>query len=149
MIYIGFRVEVPNRIGKNIPKIKSKYNKSNKAQIFDLYKDGKIIIEISDSMTFARGAKEPKVRTGSINFALLIPLKDQTEDGLTRIVQIVNVLGNGKLIREKISTFVKKESTLNYLPELDDLVQAFVMLDKLVPGVIANGCYYAPDALLK
>lgn len=150
MFYIGFRIELPNRIGKNIPKIKLKFNKNHDAQIFSICKEGRVIVEIADAMTYARGTKDPKSKTGSINFSLLIPLKkDQSKEGLNRIVQIINVLGNGKLIREKISTFTKKESTLNHLPELDGLVDTLIGLDKLVPGLIANGCYYAPDALFE
>jgi len=144
--YIGVRVEIVSRIVKSdLCKVVEQYNEQNEYQIFDLYTNGKITIERKDSMLIARGEvdKRKKQNGGTINFSVMVPI-DSNEVG--RIVQIVNVLGNGKLIRERINTFVEGDSALNKLPELCGLVKAFNIIDTHLPGFVRGGLYYAPEA---
>lgn len=144
--YIGVRVEIVSRIVKgDIGKIVDKYNKKNEAKMLDLYTNGKITVERKDSMLIARGEpdKRKKKNGGTLNFSVMIPIETSE---INRVIQIINVLGNGRLIRERINTFTGGNSTLNNLPELDGLVTALTGIEKYIPGFIKGGWYYAPEA---
>ena len=94
----------------------------------------------------AHGAKSDKGPTGLINFAVLSKM-DVGSSEIERIIKIVNVLGNDRLIREKVSTFTTGHSALNNIPELAILNAAFADLDLLIHGFIKNAWYYAPEAI--
>lgn len=150
--YIGVRVELASRIVKgDLALIVEQYNSLGKPQIFDLHTEGKITVEHTNDLLIARGeddSRKSKTKTktkygGMVNFALMIPIGDKE---LLRVVQIINVLGNGRLIRERIKTFTDGQSALNQLPEMQDLVGALNSLNGLIPGLINGGCYYAPEA---
>jgi len=66
-----------------------------------------------------------------------------------RIIKIINVLGNDRLIREKVDLFSDGKSMLNNIKELKLLSQAFDNLDELLPGFIKTDWFYAPEAILK
>lgn len=143
-LYLGVRVEIAGRIVvKDLP---DKYNNAHDdTKILDFHKDGKITVEKKDSMLIARGAKNDKPNSNNlVNFSLMSEINKEAE--IRRIVQIVNVLGNDRLIREKISVFVGGKSLLNAIPELDQLKDAFVALDSIMPGFVKSGWYYAPEA---
>ena len=145
-LYLGVRVEVAKRffVVKDLIK---QYNKTHQTtQLFDLYRDGKITVEKKDSMLVARGAVNDK-GSGLVNFSVMTEAK-KTED-LKRVVQIINVLGNDRLIREKVSLFVSGHSLLNAIPELTELKDAFIEIDSMIPGFINAGWYYAPEAMFK
>lgn len=143
-LYLGVRVEIAGRIAvKDLPK---KYNTSHQdTQILDFHKDGKITVEKKESMIVARGTKNDKPYSNNmVNFSLMASVARESE--IKRIVQIVNVLGNDRLIKEKISLFVSGKSLLNSIPEIDRLRGAFIDLDSIMPGFIKSGWYYAPEA---
>lgn len=146
--YIGVRVELATRIVKNPTSIVEQYNLVGDSRIFDLHTEGKITVERTNDLLIARGEddkRKGKSRSGGmVNFALMIPIKKRE---LTRVVQIINVLGNGRLIRERVKTFTDGNSTLNQLPELNGLVTAIQDLDCQMPGLIMGGWYYAPEAI--
>jgi len=144
-LYLGVRVEVATRFtSKDLMK---KYNSAhNDTQIFDLHDNGKITVEKKDAMLIARGAKNDKPNgNGLVNFSLMAEVNKDEE--LRRIVQIVNVLGNDRLIREKVSLFVDGKSLLNAIPEINQLKAAFISLETVMPGFIKSGWYYAPEAI--
>jgi len=147
-LYIGFRVEVANRFLTSRNLVKKYNSKHDKTQIFDLHKDGKITVEKEGTMLIARGATPEKGSTGLVNFSMMAKAGDKREN-IERIIQIVNVLGNDRLIRERVLTFVNGRSMLNAIPELSELKNAFIELDSIMPGFIKAGWYYAPEATLK
>lgn len=145
-LYLGVRVEIANRFVK-VNNLITQYNKAHKTtKLFDLHREGKITVEKNDSMLVARGAVNDK-GSGLVNFSVMAEAK-KIED-LKRIVQIINVLGNDRLIREKVSVFVNGRSLLNAIPELVELKDAFLAIDSLIPGFINAGWYYAPEAEFK
>ena len=143
-LYLGVRVEVANRY--MIKGLQKKYNDAHdETKIFDLHSNGKITVEKKESMLIARGANNDKqYGTKMVNFSVMTEINKDEE--VRRIVQIVNVLGNDRLIREKISVFVSGGSILNAIPELDQLKDAFISLESIMPGFIKTGWYYAPEA---
>ena len=143
-LYLGVRVEVANRF-LTVKNLEKHYNSAHTdTQVFDLHQDGKITVEKKDSMLIARGTKHDKFSTGLVNFSVMAELK-KNED-IKRVVQIVNVLGNDRLIRERVEIFVKGNSLLNAIPELKVLKDAFIALDSIKPGFVRSGWYYAPEA---
>jgi uncharacterized FAD-dependent dehydrogenase len=147
VFYIGVRIETSNKISK-IKEITSKIdNKEMKSQIFDFNINGKVIINKQNDIITAGGKQESK-HTGMINFALLHPLEVEDID-MNRIVRIVNVLGNGRLLKERVKTFIIGHSVLNKLSEFNELNNTFNYIEKIIPGFIENAWYYAPETKLK
>lgn len=148
--YLGVRVELASRFYtvKNLP---ARYNRKFKeTQVFDIYKNGRITVERDKGMLIARGEEQRKDRpeTGVVNFSVGINLGRNVKN-VKRIVQIVNVLGNDRLIKERVKTFVDRESFLNSIPEFEQLQQAFGNLEEMMPGFIKAGWYYAPETIKK
>ena len=143
-IYIGVRIEISNRTQK-IKSLPSLYNNTNgHAQIYDVCENGRVYVEKSKDMIMARGKKEDRVNTGLTNFAIMIPSAENVVE-VERIVKIINVLGNDRLIREKVKTFVTGQSALNKIPELQDLILALNNINKIIKGFTEVAWYYAPE----
>ena len=144
LLYVGVRVEISNRTLK-IKDLAEAYNKnSTGAKILDVHGNGRITVEKSKEMIIARGKQEDKIPTGMINFSVMLPIETNNKE-LERIVKIVNVLGNDRLIREKVKTFVLGQSALNKMPEFAGLILAFNSINKFIPGFIEVAWYYAPE----
>lgn len=149
MVYIGFRVETISRIiSGSIDKISEDYNARYDFKIINPISHAKIIAKKAEPVVLARGEKEKKDRPdAATNFSLVVPIKKESE--AERVAKIINVLGNGKLVRERINLFCDRKSTLNNIPELCLLVDAFKALDTYIPGIIRGGWYYAPEIVYK
>jgi len=144
MTYLGFRIEIVNHmLARSLEK---RFNaKFPSAKISNVVKDGKITVERLNGMLIAHGTKAD-YKTRLTNFALLCDVPEGKEE-LFRLVQIMNVLGNDRLIKEKISSFVDKKSMLVSLPQLNPIRDAIIKLDTMMPGFIRHGWYYAPEAM--
>jgi len=142
-IYIGVRVEVASRLA-TVEKLKAYNKKNRKTRVFDITDNGRVTVEKSSQMIIAKGKKEEGRINGLINFSVMSKQSDCSD--LERVVKIINVLGNDRLIRERVLTFVTGNSLLNSIPELNGLVEAFNNLEALIPGFIEAGWYYAPEA---
>ena len=147
IVYIGFRAELPSRrVKSDLEDILKQYNSAGDSRILDFRIDGKITVERKDSMLIARGTDDPiNKKQGMTNFALVVPSESKTE--AERVVQIINVLGNDRLIRERVKTFIDGESALNDLPELHGMIKAFKDLDHYIRGFVIAGWYYAPEVI--
>lgn len=144
LLYLGMRVEIANRFA--VKDLEKKYNSIYKdTKIFDLCKNGRITVEKKGVMLIARGIKNEKLpSSGLTNFSVMRKI-DRNEE-VKRVVQIINVLGNDRLIRERVSLFVNGKSLLNAIPELGILRTAFLDIDSMIPGFVRTGWYYAPEA---
>lgn len=146
-LYLGVRAEIAKRF---VPSddIVAKYNKAHtNTKLMDLYHNGKITVEKSHLAVVAHGEKHNKNKTGLVNFAVMSELGNHTD--VLRVVQIINVLGNDRLIREKVSLFANGRSLLNSIPELGPIRKAFQEVEELMPGFIRAGWYYAPEAIFE
>lgn len=146
MSYIGFRIEIASRILSHPDKIKE-YNDQSKNKIVGIDDGGKISVKRGKEMltVHGQGIKKAGVTVSDVNFAVLTPIK---KSNVSRVVQIINILGNGKIIRERIKTFADGQSALNNLPELEPLLKVFKDLNEICPGLIKSGWYYAPEIKL-
>jgi len=145
-LYLGVRVEVASRFF-SAEKVKQYNKKHRKTRVLDVHKGGRITVEKTDKMLIARGAKDERGDTGLVNFSVMAKVKDLEQ--ITRVVKIVNVLGNDKLIRERVKTFVDGRSILSAIPELYKITPVFESLDIMMPGLVMASWYYAPEAILK
>ena len=146
MYYVGFRIEIPNK-GFNKKVVKSFNALDLPTQIFDFNLDGRITIEKLDGMLIAHGDRSI-IPAGMSNFSMMTKISSNKALA-ERLVKIINVLGNDKLIRERILTFFENKSVINSIPELFPIIEAIAELEKLLPGFIKNGWYYAPEAKFK
>lgn len=141
--YLGVRVEVVNKF---ISDTKTLKDSCSIAKVENIMEDARITVEKKDGMLIARGKEDPKMQNGMINFSLMAPVTKQEAE---RVVMITNVLGNDKLIKEKVATLCSGESVLNDIPEFQAIKQAFHEIDDENPGFIKNAWYYAPEAKIK
>jgi hypothetical protein len=144
MVYLGFRIEIANYLlPRNLTK---RFNtKFIEAQISDLCREGKIVVERRENMLIAHGQKAGYA-SGLSNFALLCEISKGPEE-LKRLVEIMNTLGNERLIKERISFFTSNKSQLVHLQELKPIKNAILTLNEMIPGFIKHGWYYAPEAI--
>lgn len=140
--YIGFRVEISKK-ALVIKDLDKKYNSSHLTKIFDLHYDGRITIEKRKDILLVKGVKLDKSANGMSNFAVMTKVKSKSE--AERLAKIMNVLGNDRLIRERVGLFVNQKSVLNSIPELDPLRDAFLDLESLLPGFSKLAWYYCPE----
>ena len=147
-LYIGVRVEVASRIA-NMSKLKSYNRKYTATSVFNITDNGRITVEKSNQMIIARGKKNEKGPNGLVNFSVMVKQDTDKPTDIERVVKIVNCLGNERLIRERVYTFVHHSSLLNNIPELNELLTAFNNLNELMPGFIEAGWYYAPEAVFE
>ena len=144
--YIGFRVEMNGKTIKN-SKFFKKYNSNHKnIKLYDLKDRAKVTIQKIGVMITASSEK-CDFDTGTINFGVLIKVGTRKRD-IERLVKIINVLGNDRLIRERVATFVGGESMLNNIPELNELKDIFVEIDDAMPGFVRTAWYYAPEYVI-
>ena len=145
--YIGFRVEFADYLLQcKTHSLMKKYNCDDYC-IGDIYKNGKIKSENKNGLILARGLDDPnnKKLKKTSNLSLLIPIGQKE---IVRVIKIINVLGNGKLLKERLDVFAENKSVLNHLPEINTMVAAINNLEKHLPGIIRHAWYYAPDAIL-
>lgn len=145
IFYVGVRIEIA---AKCCPKdLEQNFNANSKdVKLFDLFSNGKIFLDKREDFFLAKGEMAAKKDAKLANFSILVHMKNK--DDAQRIIKIINVLGNDKIIKEKIKTFYNKKSVLNQIPELDPLYNAIIQLNKIVPGLISNGHYYVPDSTI-
>lgn len=146
-LYLGVRAEVAKRFVPSTDVVEQYNNSHANTKIFDLHHNGKITADKSNSVVIAHGEKYQKGTTGLVNFAVMTDISSQKD--IVRVVQIINVLGNDRLIREKVSLFAQGKSLLNSIPELRPIKDAFVNIEKIMPGFIKSGWYYAPEAMFE
>ena len=85
---------------------------------------------------------------GVTSFSILLTCQ-YTREAVDRLVRIMNVLGDGKLIRERVSVFVSGKSVLNLMPELNELRDILMNLNTLVPHFQDIAWLCAPEAKLR
>jgi hypothetical protein len=141
---VGLRLEVPNKFlgGVDLAKI---YKKSDSILLFDFCRGGKVVSKRVKEFVLAKSEGEG----GSVSsFSVMINFKSDLEK-VKRIIGIINVLGDGRLFKEKAKTFVDGRSILNSIPELAELKRAFCILFSAIPKSAEYVWYSAPDAKLR
>jgi len=144
-LYIGVRVESSNVTIGDTALLEST---CSRASVSGIHIEGRVVMEKPSGMIVARGKIDGKSAGDNlVNFALMAPAGSKAN--ALRFVKIINVLGNDKLIKERVSTFMNEESVLNEIPELSFLMNAFAEIDDKFPGFVSSSWYYAPEAKLR
>jgi hypothetical protein len=141
---VGLRIEIPNKllVGKDLVKF---YKKQPGVCLMDLCKGGKVIARRVGDLILAKNDGEG----GSVSsFSLMINMNEDLE-GVKRLARILNILGDDKLFKERVNTFVTGKSVLSALPEFVVLKQALISLDQLIPRFTDLTWFSGPDAKLR
>lgn len=140
---VGVRIEIPNRkiFGADLPKTyKNKFNCPN--FIYDYKQNSKIIGKQYNGMLIAVGEA---TCDELISFSVLVDCRNDLSK-VERMIKILNVLGDDRLIKEKIKIYMSGKSLLNALPELNGLKRSFENLNHIIPNFIENAWFSAPAA---
>lgn len=73
---------------------------------------------------------------------------DKAEQEIYRLVEIVNVLCDGQLLREPISKILSSKSVISPVPEYDSLKEGLQKLVNVFPDLEKKCAVYAPEARL-
>lgn len=142
--YVGFRVEVPHKIiPSNFKQIIENFD-NDLFKVVDYHIRSRIKVEKLDGFILAKSDKSYDNILNS-NFSVLVPIASEKQ--LQRIIKIINVLGNDKLLKEKLDIFVAGRSALNQIPELKKLSYALEELQKVIPNLVDFGWFFAPEAI--
>jgi uncharacterized FAD-dependent dehydrogenase len=144
-IKIGVRVEVPTFRIRNVLEereyIKDGYFEDTRINSF--------VGEWEESnMLSAFGYNLPKKKSSRTNFMVGIE-PDETIYNIIREIQIVNVLANDKIKRERIIDYMKGRSILKYIKTFDQLYQVFNNIENYIPSFINYATMYIPEVRLK
>ena len=111
---IGVRIELPTKYLDGVDVFKL-YRKTYNARVLYGRVDDKCVVGCRYcDLLLARAGDEFK---GVTSFSILLTCQ-YTREAVDRLVRIMNVLGDGKLIRERVSVFVSGKSVLNLMPDL-------------------------------
>jgi hypothetical protein len=140
---VGIRIELPTRCVSKLD-LDAEYKKRFKrVEHFELCLDTGVTPEVKAGIILAR-AKGCEPRTST--FSVLVSL--DSKQSVMRIVQILNVLGDNRVMREKLSVYMTNKSVLNQIPELLDLQAVLDNLSKIIPGLADHAWVHAPEATL-
>jgi hypothetical protein len=142
--FVGVRIELPTKLlnNKDLGKL---YKKDHKQKLtFDVTCEQKIVPRRIDDLILARPGNEKQANWSS--FPLFASFDNL--DAALRIIRILNVLGDDKLIRESVKSFMEDHSTLSNLTELTSLKTIFGNLNTIIPHFTELAWFSAPDALL-
>lgn len=142
---VGIRVEIPTKMLKK-DLIKEYKKKFDQDVIFNLDHGCKIVPCCTKEVVLARPGEEKNM--GYSSFAILVG-KCGNLDSILRLVKIINILGDDKIIKEKIKTFVTGKSELNMLEELNPLIGILKNIESIIPGFIEVAWLLAPEAKLR
>jgi hypothetical protein len=142
--FVGVRVELPTKLitNKDLGKL---YKKAYKQKLtFDVTCDQKIAPEYVDDLILAKPSNEKQANLSSFPlFAIFTDL-----EAALRVIRILNVLGDDKLIRESVRSFMDDKSNLSNLKELSSLKTVFGNMNAIVPHFTELAWFSAPDAIL-
>jgi uncharacterized FAD-dependent dehydrogenase len=148
-VKIGVRVEVPTfRINEMLAdrgdvKMQDGYTSADDARINSFVGEWE-----ESNILSAFGHNLPEKRSGRTNFMVGVEPDKKLAD-VIREVQIVNVLANDRIKRERIEDYMQGRSVLKHIHVFDLLHQAFSDLEKCLPSFISYATMYIPEVRLK
>ena len=143
---VGIRIEMPTKMIKKKDIVKEYKSKFSESVIFDVEHGLKIGQVYTKGIFLARPGTEKSF--GNSTFSLLISVGEDLDTAL-RLVKIINILGDDRVIREKVKTFFIGKSQLSLLPELQPMIEILRNIEKIVPGFIEVAWLLAPEAKLR
>jgi len=148
--YVGFRIETHHKILKVLTnKLIAKYNRGHKNfQIKDVCFNGKVIQKKNDGIILSGKQFDEENKTTLSSFLLIVKKKYEKEE-VMRIVKIINIMGNDRIIKEYTKEFLYGESILKYFPDIQKYKDAFLSCEEIIPGLLSRSWLYAPEIFIK
>lgn len=99
----------------------------------------------SDLVISAFRSNEERWKSEHVSFPALVKIKEKDAYQISeRIGKLTFLLFNDRVGRERLSTFMKKNSILSLLPEFNILYQHINMLNSAIPDLIKCASIHAP-----
>jgi uncharacterized FAD-dependent dehydrogenase len=146
---IGIRVEISAQYLKDFNKSHCTLTRDN-LELGPFSWFGSVIPEDHADLVISNfRSNEDRWKTDKVSFSLLSSqyFKDKGCYQADRLGKLAFLLFNDRVSKEKIKLFIKGESQLCYLPEYNWLKQTLEELDKVIPGLLTRGYFYAPNIL--
>lgn len=145
----GIRVEMPETYMKDFAHSNCTL-RYNMLEAGPLSHNGTTVPE--DYIDFAGTAfrsNETRWASDKVSFNLITE-KYYPENGyqqVERMAKLAFILGNDRMSREKISTYMNKKSKLSALKEYDGLRECFEILNNIMPDLLEKGSMYFPTII--
>lgn len=142
----GIRIEIPSTYMKDFNESNCSLSR-NLVEVGPLSWNGTVIPEdhIDLAITSYR-SNESRWNTDKVSFNVITEkyFEDNGYQQVDRIGKLTFILGNDRIMRERISTLMNKKSKLSVIPEYNFLLQELEELNNIVPELINKGSFYAP-----
>ncbi len=148
-VRIGVRVEVPTfRVNEMLAdrgdiKMEDGYVSADDARTNSFVGEWE-----ESNILSAFGHNMPEKKSAKTNFMVGVEV-NKTLDNVIREVQIVNILANDRIRRERVIDYMQGRSILKHMKEFDQLRQAFISLEKTIPSFVSYATMYIPEVRLK
>lgn len=145
----GIRAEMPSSYLKD-------FNQSNCSLIHNLVEvgpfshSGTVIPEdhIDLAITSFR-SNESRWHSDKVSFNIIAEKHFENEgyQQADRIGKLTFILGNDRVMKEKISTLMSKKSKISVIPEYGWLLSEIEEINQIIPELINKGSFYAPTLM--
>jgi uncharacterized FAD-dependent dehydrogenase len=143
---IGVRAEIPANKINNLENI---FKANYKVYHCDDMRINSFVGEWEESnLLSAFGYNSPKEISKRTNFMINIEPSESYEE-ILKYIQIINILTNEKIKKERIEDFVNGKSILNNLKIFDNLKIIFSQIEKILPMFISYAIMYVPEIKLQ
>jgi uncharacterized FAD-dependent dehydrogenase len=145
----GIRIECSSSVMKDFHK--SNCSMSNDIlDIGPLSWAGTVIPEDHIDMAIsAFRSNEARWKSDKVSFNMMsnIFFKNNGFEQTNRIGQLTFILGNDRVIKEKLSSIINNKSQISIIPEYDWLSDAITNINNIMPDIIQKGYFHVPTIL--
>jgi len=145
----GIRLEVPTTHMKDFNKSNCTISKDN-IELGPLCWEGTVIPEDHfDLAISAFRSNENRWKTDKVSFNLIgkINFPNQGCEQMDRLGQLTFVLTNDRILKEKVSLFLNKKSTISIMKEYDWLHDAINQTAEFMPEIVTKGSFHIPTII--
>jgi len=143
----GIRVEMPSNCLKDFHKSNCTLIKKDDLEIGPLSWYGTVIPEDHFDMAIsAFRSNENRWKTDKVSFSLIgdVVTNNQGFEQTNRIGQLIFVLANDRVIKEKVSTILNGKSTVSKIKEYDWLAEKIHSLSPIIPDLATKAYFHVP-----
>lgn len=145
----GVRLEISSSYMKDFAKSNCTITKDN-IELGPLCWEGTVIPEDHGDLAIsAFRSNENRWHTDKVSFNLIgdIDFPGQGCEQIDRLGQLTFVLTNDRIMKEKVSTFLNKKSTISIMKEYDWLHNAINGVSEFMPEILTKGNFHVPTII--